>query len=143
VSAVSADEGDDAMEKITHAMNAFCLDIGRLEQLASSVNGGIACRIRKAGKWERATFWLFKVYFVNGVVWDVIIPHPYPFTSVPVDKAVAKTPFHLHTGKIHGNTRPPKIISWRASSDNDAGIAYFFIKSISGPGRRSRMITNC
>jgi hypothetical protein len=132
VSEVSYHDSNAQMARLEDALNAFCLDLGKVEGLASKMNGGIACRIRRAGKWERATFWKFKVYFVNGVTWDVIIPYPYPYTSVPVDKAAQNTPFQIHAGKIYGNRRPPKIISWRASSDNPAGVAYFFIKSISG-----------
>ena len=133
MSGLSHKDAPHDMERVTDAMNAFCLDLGKLEDLASSLMGGAPCRIRKAVKWQRPTFWLFKVCFIDGQTWDVIVPHPYPFTSVPVDKASASTPFYCHAGKIYGNTPPPKIISWRASSDNDAGVAYFFIKSISGP----------
>ncbi len=120
------------MARLEDATNAFCLDLRKLENLASNIQGGIACRIQRAGKWEWATFWRFQVRFVDGVKWDVIIPHPYPYTSVPADKTAQNTPFQLHAGKIYGNMRPPKIIFWRASSDNPAGVAYFFIKSISG-----------
>jgi len=118
---VVAVDDDDA------AMNAFCLDIEKLEKVVSNTNGGVACLIRRPESFEKPTYFLFQAVFVDGTKWDAIIPHPNPFRVCP---ASTERSFYHHG--LAAVDKPPQLIGWRASSNNDAGVAYFIVDSTKG-----------
>lgn len=118
---IAIDDDNDA------TMNAFCLDIEKLEKVVSNTNGGIACLIRRPESFEKPTYFLFQAVFVDGTKWDVIIPHPNPFRVCP-----GSTEQSFYHPGLAAVDNPPKLIGWHASSDNDAGVAYFIVDSTKG-----------
>lgn len=117
---------DQAQEEA--AIKAFCLDIGKLEKAVSRTNGGVGCRIHRPVSFEKASHFVFQATFVDGTVWDVIIPHPNPFHVSP---SVEEKSFYHH-GLAAVNGAMPKLLGWRASPENDAGIPYIIVNSTKG-----------
>jgi hypothetical protein len=107
-------------------INGFYLDIGALEKLASAAKIGVPCRIRRNNPLEKDTYFLLRADFLVGMSWDIIIP--YPHTQASDNQSCASIDQDVQC-------RLPELVSWNESTDNDAGVTYFFVVSISGEGQ--------
>ena len=97
---------------------SFLLDINELERVASLARGGVGCRLTMTEKFERATYFLFRVEFVDGCSWDVIVPH--------------SAKLQLQFGTLLEDTLPkvqPELIAWHVGH----GMRYIFVKNIGSP----------
>jgi hypothetical protein len=107
----------------------FCLDIGKLETIASTLRDGIPCQIRRPRQFENATFFLLTADYIDGVHFYIIIPHP---DSLILAEKQCRLKYDGYA-KLANRIGPlPKIIRWSLSADNDAGVAHFFIDKFSG-----------
>ena len=103
--------GDDDDEE------TFLLDIDELEKVASLARGGVRCRLTRTEKFERATYFLFRVEFADGCSWDVIVPHS------------PKMQMQFRTfGEDTFPKVQPKLVTWQLGD----GMSYIFVKSIRG-----------
>jgi len=94
------------------------VDIDELERVASLARGGVQCRLTRTENFERATYFLFRVKFVDGCSWDVIVPH--------------SAKMQMQFGTLREDILPkfqPKLITWQLGD----GMSYIFVKSIQSP----------
>lgn len=124
------------MEESDPMTMGFCLDIEKLEAVASSLNHGVLCRIRRRGTFERATYFLLSAAFVDETQWDIIIPHPSQLSKhhksingLIVGRHTSNFPNNCETGV---EERLPKVLGWSDSAKSATGVAYIFVDSIKG-----------
>lgn len=128
--------GTSVLEDDTLAIDSFCLDIDKLEKVLTKTNKGILCRVSRVPNFAKATHFLLRANFVDGTKWDIIIPYPDQLngtrkqTSNGALTATESIQMEGDTAAVPNHA--PIFHGWRASSDNDAGVAYFFVNSISG-----------
>ena len=122
-----------SFEKTEDEINSFCLDIDKLEQVASKTNDGLPCRIRRTTQFAQKTYFLLRADFSGGSSWDVIIPHPHSFTTGEVlSRRRRGLPLPKRNSGNTSDSCAPKVISWEISQSNAAGVPYLFVESISG-----------
>jgi hypothetical protein len=123
--------GDDSL-----AIDSFCLDIDKLEKVLTKTNKGILCRVSRVPNFAKATHFLLRANFVDGTKWDIIIPYPDQLNGSPKQASngalTATESIQMEADTPVVPNHAPILYGWRASSDNDAGVAYFFVNSISG-----------
>ena len=138
-SAISDDEHVEfgsrfSFERTDDEINCFCLDIDKLEQVASKMNDGLPCRIHRTTEFAQKTYFLLRADFSGGSSWSVIIPHPHSFTTGKVFRRQdGLSPLqNCNTLNTSDKSYAPKIISWEVSPFNAAGVPYLFVESTSG-----------
>jgi hypothetical protein len=99
---------------------AFLLDIDELERVGYLARGGVPCRLRRPEKYERGTYFHFRAEFMDGIGWDVIVPHS--------DKVYMQ--FGGEKDVALPNIRP-KLICWQLGV-RQTGMRYIFVKNIQG-----------
>jgi hypothetical protein len=143
-SAVSGNDDEEAVSPLTCGkdtlIKSFCLNIEKLEKVASATKEGMSCRIRRNRQLEKATYFLLRADFVDGTSWDVIIPHPDTFPFCHKQPPTIGSNFrggflNSLTATAIAENRMPKLIGQCTSTENDAGVAYFFVDSISGTAK--------
>jgi len=129
-------EDRDELELEEAAMKAFYLDIEKLQRVVSATGDGMACRVCRPENFEKATYFLLCARFVSGLEWDVIVPHPCPFPASPAatgeDAATNRRSFYHDGIAALLGLRTPRLMGWKAASDNEAGVPFIFVDSISG-----------
>src|SRR5436190_20384987 len=70
-SLVSEDERGEGktvfrFEETTVEAKEFCLDIDKLERVASRINCDLPCRIRRTPQFDRATYFFLRADFIGG-----------------------------------------------------------------------------
>jgi hypothetical protein len=96
------------------------LDIDELERVGYLARGGVPCRLRRPEKYERGTYFHFRAEFMDGIGWDVIVPHS--------DKV------HMQFGGQKDVALPnvrAKLICWQLGV-RQTGMRYIFVKNIQG-----------
>jgi len=113
-------------------MKEFCLDIDKLEKVASARNGGLACAVRRPEGFAKGTYFLLCAEFEDNTSWDIIIPHPDVIPQRKARNLSTDSSPRTSLERRKSAPRTPKLLSWSASPANDAGVVYFFVNSISG-----------
>jgi hypothetical protein len=127
--------GNSVLGDDTLAIDSFCLDIDKLEKVLTKTNKGILCRVSRVPNFEKATHFLLRANFVEGTKWDIIIPYPDQLNGSRKQTsygALSVTKSIQMEGDTAVPSHAPILYGWRASPDNDAGVAYIFVNSISG-----------
>jgi len=120
------------LEEVDGVMEGFCLDMNKLEKIASARKGGLSCTVRRPPGFADVKYFLFRAEFVDNTSWDIIIPHPdSDLTRNRCNRGTSNSPRTSFERSKHPH-RMPKLISWSASPANEAGVVYFFVKTISG-----------
>jgi len=119
------------LEEVDGVMKEFCLDMDKLEKVASARKGGLACNVRRPPGFADAKYFLFRAEFVNNTSWDIIIPHPDTILTRNPNRTTSNSP-RTSLERSRHPLRMPKLIGWSLSPTNDAGVVYFFVKTISG-----------
>jgi hypothetical protein len=107
----------------------FCLDIDKLEVVASKING-VPCRIRRTANFRQSTYFLLVADFSNGSSWNVIVPYPDQLHIQDRHQVIwrRRSEYRIQDGK----NQKPRLISWKALPNNEAGVAYLFVEVVSG-----------
>lgn len=106
----------------------FLLDIDELERVGYLARGGIRCRLTRPEKYERGTYFHFRAEFMDGIGWDVIVPH--------------SERIHLQFGGEKDVTLPkvrPKLICWQLTA-RQTGMRYIFVRDIRGEFLRPMLL---
>ena len=118
--------------EVAGVMKEFCLDIDKLEAVASARNRGLACSVRCPKGFVKGTYFLLRAEFVDNTSWDIIIPHPDSIlTQKPRNFGTSRSPRTSLEQSKHP-PRMPKLIHRSLSPANEAGVVFIFIKNVSG-----------
>jgi len=133
-SAVSDDEKNmqkaaPSFEESMDKIKEFCLDIDKLEVVASKINGS-PCRIRRTTNFGQSTYFLLRADFSNGSSWNVIVPHPDQLHLQDRHRGIWRRSLEYRIQD--GKNQQPRLISWKALPNNEAGVAYLFVEMVSG-----------
>jgi hypothetical protein len=110
-------------------ISGFCLDVARVENVASTLRNGIPCQIRRTRHSENSTYFLFVADYVDGCHLYVVIPHP---DSLAMAEKQYRLKYNGYAEFAIPRGFVPKIVSWCMSAHNDAGVAYFVVDKFSG-----------
>jgi hypothetical protein len=120
------------LAEVDGVMKEFCLDVDKLEKAASARKGGLACNVRRPAGFSDGKYFLFRAEFADNTSWDIIIPYPDSvLTRNHRSRGTSNSPRTSLERSKHPH-RMPKLLSWSVSPANEAGVVYFFVKTISG-----------
>lgn len=120
------------LEEVDGVMKEFCLDIDKLEKVASARNGGLSCTVRRPQGFAKGTYFLLCAEFLDNTSWDIIVPHPNAIPHRRTRNLSRDNSPRASLERPRSASRTPKLISWNVSPANEAGVIYFFVNSISG-----------
>lgn len=122
-------ETGPSFEESVDEVKEFCLDIAKLEVVASKIYG-LPCQIRRTTNFGQSTYFLLRADFNDGSSWNVIVPHPDQLQIQDRHQGIWRRSLEYRIQD--GKNQKPRLISCKTLPNNEAGVAYLFVEMVSG-----------